>query len=267
MKKTLIFLSVIISLMVLAVRFGEKGAAVLLNIEHTSGINVLSTPEGATVYLNNQEAGKTPFEDKNLQANEYTLKIANDQASWQGKVKLVNSRVTVVKRELSADQSLQAGEVLNLEKGSGITVISSPPQADVEVDGQTFGKTPLSLKIPSGEHTVSLSHVNYLKRSIRVLLPQDNKLLMSVDLALSQADLSQVLTPPITQTKEVVVKDTPTGFLRVRDKPSLNGKEITQVKPGDKLILLEELASWDRVRLSDGTEGYVSSTYVEKKPQ
>lgn len=264
MKKALILILVFISLVVLLLRFGEKGAAVLLNIKQTSGINVLSTPEGATVYLDSKEVGKTPFEDKNLEAKEYILKIAKDQLVWQGKVKLVVSRMTVVNRELSKDSSSQAGEVLNLEKGSGITVISNPPQADVEVDGKSYDKTPISLKLDSGEHTLALSHVNYLKRSIRVLLPDDNKLVVSVDLALSEADLSQVPTPVITQTKEVVVKETPTGFLRVRDEPSLSGKEVTKVKPGDKLVLLEEFPSWYRVRLSDNTEGYVSSSYVEK---
>ena len=86
-----------------------------------------------------------------------------------------------------------------------------------------------------------------------------------MDLALSEADLTTVAAPVITQTPQVIVKETPTGFLRVRDKASLSGKEIAQVKPGDSLILLEELTGWDRVRLSDGTEGFVSSTYVEKK--
>jgi len=118
------------------------------------------------------------------------------------------------------------------------------------------------------EHTFSINHSNYLKRNIRAYLPAGYNLTLSADLALSEADLTTIITPVTTQTPTVVVKDTVSpnpGFLRVRDKASTAGKEIARVLPGDELVLLEELASWDRVRLANGTEGYVSKTYVEKK--
>ena len=62
----------------------------------------------------------------------------------------------------------------------------------------------------------------------------------------------------------MLVKNTPTGFLRVRDKPSLNGLEIGRVNPGEKLILLEELSGWVRIRMANEKEGYVSSAYISK---
>lgn len=265
MKKALISALVVISLLVLLMRFGEKGAETLLGIRKMSGINILSLPDQATVLLDNKEVGKTPYEDQNLNPREYSIKIEKDQLVWQGKVRLNPGRVTVVNRELAKDQASSAGEVLTLEKGSGTTIISNPAGAEVEVDGKSYGATPISLKLNSGEHTFILSHVDYLKRSIRALQPSDYNLILSVDLSLSEADLTTISTPPITITPEIMVKDTPTGFLRVRDKPSLLGKEIAQVKPGDKLVLLEELPAWDRVRLQDNTEGYVASSYVEKK--
>ena len=265
MKKAILLILVFISLIVLLVRFSGKGIELFLGVKQVSGLSVLSVPEGAAVLLNDKEVGNTPYEDKNLEPKEYGIKIQKDQLWWVGKVKLTEGALTVVNRELSKDKAFQAGEVLTLEKGHGITVVSNPSEADVEIDGKTYGKTPISINIDSGEHTVNISHGNYLKRSIRALKPSDFNLTVSVDLALSEADLATISTPPITVTPEVVVRDTPTGFLRVRDKPSLSGKEVTQVKPGDKLILLEELPSWYRVRLSDNTEGYVSSAYVSKQ--
>lgn len=61
----------------------------------------------------------------------------------------------------------------------------------------------------------------------------------------------------------VLVGDTPTGFLRVRQSPS--GVEIGQVHPGDKLIYLDESSSWYQVQLEDGTTGWVSSRYATKE--
>lgn len=265
MKKTLVWVLILISLMALLLRFSSKIAATFLGVKPTSGLSVLSQPQDATVFLDNQEVGKTPYEDKNLEAREYTVKLQKDNASWEKKVKLNAGTVTVVNRDIASDSASSAGEVLTLEEGRGLTIISSPSESDVEIDGKSAGKTPFTANLDAGEHTVLVSHPNYLKRSIRANLPSDFNLTLSVDLALSEADLTVISTPVITQTPQVVVKQTPTGFLRVRDKSHLNGKELAQVKPGDILILLEEQGAWDRVRLSDGTEGFVSSSYVEKK--
>lgn len=265
MKKILVWFLIITSLAALLLRFGNKWTEILFGIKQVSGLSVLSQPQEAMVFLDGQEVGKTPYEDKNLKVKDYIVRIEKDKASWEGKVKLAPGTVTVVNRDIATDSASSAGEILTLDKGKGLTVISNPPEAEVEIDGKSYGKTPVALNIDAGKHTILLGRANYLKRSIRVFLPENLNLTVSVDLGLSEADLTAVTAPVITQTPQVFVKSTPTGFLRVRDKASLNGKEITQVKPGDSLILLEEQSGWDRVRLSDGTEGFVSSVYVEKK--
>lgn len=265
MKKAVLWILVLLSLVVLLIRYSSKLGEVVLGIKQKSGLSVFSTPTEATVFLDNQEVGKTPYDDKNLEAKEYNVKLEKEEASWQGKVKLTAGTVTIINRDLATDIASSSGEILTLERGRGITLISNPSDAEVEIDGKIYGKTPISINLDAGDHTIVISHANYLKRSIRANLPNNFNLTISVDLSLSEADLTTVAAPVITQTPQVVVKETPTGFLRVRDKASLSGKEIAQVKPGDSLILLEELALWDRVRLSDGTEGFVSSSYVEKK--
>lgn len=257
----------LISILALILRYSATLGQLILGIKEKSGISVLSTPDGATVYLNGKEVGKTPYEDKNLEVKEYVLKIDKDGASYQGNIKLNDGTVTIINRDLAKDLSSSAGETLSLNHGKGVTVISNPSDADVEIDGKNLGKTPIRLNLDSGEHNILVSHPNYLKRSIKATLPKDFNLTISADLAISEADLTQISAPVVTQTPEVVVKSTPTGFLRVRDQASLNGKEIAQVKVGDTLILLEEQGSWDRVRLSNGVEGFVSSVYVTKKTQ
>lgn len=264
MKKILIWMLVLLSLVVLLVRYSSSIEKALLNIKPKGGMSVLSTPAQATVFIDGQEVGKTPFEDRNLDVRKYTVKLETSEASWQGIVKLTPQTMLIINRDLAKDQASSSGEILTLDRGRGVTIISNPPAAEVEIDGNVYGKTPISINLSSGEHIMLVSHPNYLKRSIKAILPENFNLTVSVDLSLSEADLTTVSAPVITQTAEVIVKQTPTGFLRVRDQGSLSGKEIGKVNVGDKLILLEELGGWDRVRLSDGTEGFVSSAYIEK---
>lgn len=265
MKKILIWILILISLLALMIRFSGKATELILGIKTKGGMSILSIPDGATIFLDGKEVGKTPYENKDLDVREYSVKIEKEEASWQAKVNLIAGTLIVINRDLAKDPSSLAGEVLTLDRGRGITVISNPSESNIEIDGKSYGKTPITINIEPGEHTILVSHSNYLKRSIRANLPKNFNLTVSLDLALSEADLSTISTPPITTTPEVEVLQTPTNFLRVRDKPSLAGKEITRVKPGDKLILLEELSGWIRVRLSEEEEGYVSSAYVEKK--
>ena len=265
MKKIIIWILVFISLIALLFRFSGKIAEALLNIKPKSGISVMSEPLDATVFIDNVEVGKTPYESQNLDPKEYLIRAEKDGMIWQGKVKLREQTLTLVNRELSKDQTFSAGEILSLEEGRGLTVISNPLDATVEVDEKLYGQTPISIDVEPGEHTISVSHANYLKRNIRAIIPPNFNLIVSVELSLSETDLTTISTPVIKTTSEVKILDTPTGFLRVRDKASLSGKEIARVNPGDTLVLLEELSSWVKVRLPDGKEGFVSSTYVERQ--
>lgn len=254
--------------MALLLRYGNQLSEIFLGVKQTSGISILSDPTGATVFLDGKEVGKTPFDSKSLDVKEYTVRLEKDKAFWQGKVKLNAWTVLAIQRDIASDSASSAGEALSLDRGKGITIISNPSDAVAEIDGRPVGKTPITIDVAAGEHTILVSHTNYLNRSIKADLPADFNLTVSADLALSEADLVIVPAPVATQTPEVVVKNTVSpnpGYLKVRDKPNLIGKVIAQVKPGETLVLLEEQGAWDRVRLANGTEGFVSAAYVQKK--
>lgn len=268
MKKVLAWILVLVSLGALLLRFSDKWAEIFLGFKTGSGISIMSEPAGATVFLDNQEVGKTPFDNKQLVSKSYDVRLEKEGASWQGRVRLTLGTIIVVNRDIATDSASSAGEILTLDKGKGLTIISNPSDADIEIDGKSYGKTPVTVDIPAGDHTILVSHTSYLKRSIRANLPERYNLTVAADLALSEPDLttSAAIPAPISPLS-VIVKNTVSpnpGFLRVRDKPNLNGKEIGRAKPGDVLILLEEAGTWDKVRLSDGTEGFVSSSYVDK---
>jgi hypothetical protein len=265
MKKALLLCVIFISLTLLVARFSTLVMTRVLGVKERAGIRVLSKPEGADVIINGQVLGKTPFENNNMDVASFDVKILGIEGSWDGQVELKSGTLAVINRELAKEQASASGEVLTLEKGEGVTVISSPSAVDVEVDGKSYGQTPILVNVSPGEHTFILSKANFLKRSIKAIIPTGFNLTLNVDLALSEADLTAVATPVLTMTPKVVIIKTPTGFLRVREKASIGSKEIGRVKTGDELTLLEELTGWFRIRMSDGKEGYISSTYAQKK--
>ncbi len=265
MKKTILLILVAISVAILSVRLTTFVMDEYFRVGSKTGIRISSTPDGADVEINGKSVGKTRFENLYLKPGEVTVKLKNKDMLWQKKIFLNDGTVTMVNRDLSVDPLSQAGEVLTLTKGSGVSLLSFPDGADVEINDKNMGKTPLLLNLPEGEYTFLIKHSNYLNRNIKAVVPAGFRLVLDVDLAITETELTSIPVPVTTSTAKVVVKSTPTGFLRVRDKPSLLGKEVSQAKPGDELILLEELLGWDKVRLQSGSEGYISSSYVEKK--
>jgi uncharacterized protein YgiM (DUF1202 family) len=59
---------------------------------------------------------------------------------------------------------------------------------------------------------------------------------------------------------EVVIQETPTGWLRVRQTPS--GEEIGRVYPGEKYRFLSQESGWYQIEF-EGEEAWVSGTYAE----
>ncbi len=267
MRRVIILLLVFLSILSLVIRFGSLITTQFLGLKDRAGVRI-DANNTAQVLINNQPVGQTPFQKEDLTAGEQLITLKTDTATWQGYVKLNTGTLTVVNRDLEPTEASSAGEIITLEKGSGATVLSNPSDTGVQVDGQDMGKTPVSLSnLKPGEHIFLLSHPSYVKRSIRATSVLGYDLTLSVDLALSQADLTQDNSPPVVQPVQLTVKQTPTGYLNIRSQASVTSQQVGQIPSGDTVTLLEELPSWDRIRTSDGTEGYVFSSYVGKKSQ
>lgn len=274
-KKALLF----IIILVLALGFTAYKFFLGKNTD-VSGIKIVTNPP-TNIFLNNKLTGKTPFEDK-FPPGEYVLKLipentATQASFWQGKVKLNPDTLTYISRDLGPSELTSAGEVLLLEKipqnEAQLSVISQPDAAIVLFDGQERGVTPLFLTdLSPGEHDIALSSPGFAARSLRAQLSAGYKLMINFQLALLKNEESSIsgITPTPDRLNEkgkpnVIIKDTETGFLRVRNNPSKSAEEIAQVKPGDKFNLIEEKEGWYKISFGDDKEGWISSRYAEKK--
>lgn len=230
------------------------------------GLKVISSSE-ATVYINGLEVGKTPYRDDNLTVGEYLVRLVNNDSSWQGKIRLNKGSLSVINRSLAPSIASSSGESLVLDQGKGVVITSSPLGSDVEVDGKQIGKTPLSISsLLPGTHSFSISHDNYLTRVVDVVLPANLFLHINVDLSLVEKTESTIVTPTVAVVKKVVVKQTPLGYLRLRESPSISSKEVAQVSAGEELVVISESPGWIKVRLKNNLEGFISAQYTQKLP-
>ncbi len=245
-----------------------------------AGLKVISSPN-ASIFLNDKLLGKTPYDDK-YASGEYILKlipegISDQTISWQGKINLNPSLLTYVNRELGTSELTSAGEILVLEKISQsqtqLGIVSQPDGATVLVDGQEKGSTPLSpIEITAGEHEVAVSSPGFSGRTVRILAVTGFKLSANIQLALAPGqEIPATASATTIQTKDkemarpyVLIKDTPTGFLRVRVASSLSATEAAQVKPGEKYPFVDQKEGWFQITYETGNNGWVSSSYAQK---
>lgn len=278
MRKLLLIILIFLSVISITLQLVSGYIRELALKNAKAGIRVESNIP-AKVFINDQESASAPYQTDSLKPGDYKVSLKAMEATteaktfWQGYAKLNEGTLTIVIRDIADPDSIGAdsketssGEIITLEPGKGVTITSSPPRAEVTIDGKLFGNTPLFVPdLTEGEHQFIISRENFLKRSIRSKVIEGFNLSLVVDLAITEPDLTKLPQTPTTSTEIVMVKNTPTGFLRVRDNPGLSGKEIAQVKPKEEYVLLEETPGWVRIRLKDGKEGWVSSAYIQKK--
>jgi len=239
---------------------------------------IKSTPE-ANIFLDGKLLGKTPYRAEGLKPGEVTLKLIPDSTeqnlvSWEGKIKLSPGVLTSVERVLGPTREESSGQVLTLEKTKAkepsLSVISDPDGALVKVDSESKGFTPLTLeKVAEKDLEIVISKEGYTQKTFSAKTVSGYRLVANVQLAKIASPSAITPTPvPSTSgqvTKKVVIKETPTGWLRVRETPSTSAKELAKVNPKEEYPLLEEKAGWYKIEYEAGKEGWISATYAEKK--
>lgn len=244
-----------------------------------AGIAVRSTPD-SYVYIDDKLIGKTPI-DTTIGAGSVTLKIVPDgnRTPYEAKINLISGVKTIVKREFGEAESSSSGEIVSFEKESGsvsagIVVVSTPDNAQVDLDGVSRGFSPVKLSSVQGEHQLVVKSPGYNDRNLRLRTISGYKLTVLVQLAKVPEVVKE--EPKVETQTFVEILKTPTGFLRVRSEPGSGGAEIDQVAPGAKFLLLDTDAStgWYKIQLEapvaglpNGRFGWVSNQYATQSAE
>ena len=292
MRRKVLFLISLVGLVVIVialVRFlSSRGPK-------TGELRVDSVPT-VNIFLNDRNIGVSPYKEK-ITVGEYTIKlvpqsVSGQLTSWEGKITVGQNLLTYVNASLSQSELTTAVDVVWLEKitsnQSELSVTTNPDGATVLVDDVTRGVTPITLQdISAGDHTISITNNGFQTRTISVRTTPGYKLLASLKLSLSSQTATPEENPTATasasltttgQTKTstrsanlteptkpyIVIKDTPTGFLRVRMDPSTSATEAGRVNPGDKFSIIDSQNGWYEIKYDGTNAGWVSGQYVEK---
>ena len=286
MKKIYLFL-ILVVLFVVFLLFKSFS----LSVSNQFGVlKVVSSPK-ASVFLNNVNIGRTPYEDK-LKVGEYLIKLipegeATQAASWQGKISIYKNTKTYVNWELGSSDYTSAGEILSTfpakgrthKKNSGVIQIETDPQgAIVYLDNEEKGVSPLILEnVLIGDHEISVYLPGFFRRTQKINLDEGYQVEAKFKLAIDQTSEfykkqqeeknKEGSISAAIKKDYLIVKENELGFLRVREKPTIYSSEAARLKPGDKFEILEENQGWYKIEYEKGKTGWVSSLYVEKKKE
>lgn len=236
-----------------------------------AGLLVETNPQ-AKVFINEEEIGATPFNKKDLHPGEVTVRLvptALELATWTGRIDLVPGVTTVIRRDFGLTDAQSSGEILSFEKirekSPIIAVVSSPDVSEVKIDGEIRGFTPIAIPgISAGNHSISVSQPGFLERSFEVQAVSGYKLTVVVKLA--QAEIQGATAEEPQKEVFVEIRETPTGFLRVREAPTTEATEAGRVDPGKKYPYAgeDEKGDWFKIRYEGEKEGWISAKYAKK---
>lgn len=252
-----------------------------LNRETGKGaLRVTSLPQ-SKVYLENKLIGATPFcacdLTQMLPVGNYTIKLVPvdvDFKPFEEKIAINKYTLTVVDRTF-ANNGGSNGSIISLiplsdEEDAQILVVSFPDKANVFLDGNPVGITPLLLnKVSESDHDLRLTLNGYQDKTLEIKTALGFQLNSLVFLGI-KPDLStpiEASDSAVPIATSVLILDTPTGFLRVRETNSVYSAEIGQVKPGESYQLVGEKDDWLEIKFSspEAKLGWINSQYAIKK--
>lgn len=246
-------------------------------VSRKSAIEINSYPV-AKVFLDGKEVGMTPYKNRSLLPKEVEVKLITNDNQWSKKIKLQNNISTVVDWEFGKDNQSSGGYVLYLEKTgdknkAGIMINTTPAKSTVIIDNEVKGLSPIRISnIGEGDKHLALSYPNhktidiFMKSVLEYQLVVDAVLPEETVIIKEEEEKNQDITTEISNIPTVIVKikETETGWLRVREASSSAAKEIGRVIPGESYPLIYEKTDWYNIDLGNGKNGWISSSYGEK---
>ena len=141
----------------------EKIVATLVRLNILS---LVSTPVGATFYLNDELKGTTPVRLE-LQTGSYRLKLKKEgYADWEEEV--------LVDKDLSKN--------IAMLKMVDVWFLTEPPQAEVYLDNRYMGETPIMETILEGSYNVRFRKEKYKDLELQVIVTDGTRVYEKLEL-------------------------------------------------------------------------------------
>jgi hypothetical protein len=135
-----------------------------------AGLKVQSPVPNAEVFLDGSSLGKAPVDRGDLDPGKHYVVVHKDG-------------YTDFKREVILVENQSIALVADLSASGAIRVISTPEGADVRIDGEYVGKTPITRDtVGSGDHVLELDLKGYFKQKETIKIEGGREKVFSYDL-------------------------------------------------------------------------------------
>jgi hypothetical protein len=254
-------------LLILLVSFSLSGCSIS---NKKTSIEIMTNPS-AKIYINGKNEGDTPYKSNNLKPGEIDLKLEYKDITVNKKIKLKDGLGSVVYWDFGENEEESGGYVLSMEKTGnkktiGLIVSAIPTESTLSVDDKNVDYAPKKIDdLGEGDKKITVSFPSYKSANIFTKGIKGYRLIIETKLAKEKVIEEVIKEPPVSLAEKimVVIKDTETGWLRVRQTSSVLGKEIARVNPKESFELLEENDKWVKIKLKENQEGWVSINYVD----
>jgi hypothetical protein len=247
-------------------------------------LSIISEPSEAKISIDGVEVGKTPFSTDKLTEGGFEVNIEKDgyeaQSAYVEIKKTYTLNLSAKLFPLPAPQSIKlmtgseniydvvtsedlvysnpqnwAKALVYFNKTRGLNLMGLGINREVVFDALVDFNGKIYDKEGVETATASLSESSKLGYLRRGTDPEG----LSEAAKKTISDLGK--TTPMGKTAKVTT--TPTGWLRLREEPNLNGKELAKLNVGDEVQILEETTGWTKVKTTAALTGWVSSDYLK----
>ena len=250
-------------------------------------LRIISEPADAKVYIDNAELGNTPYSSNTLSEGGYDLRMEiPGYETYSTRVNIIKgytlnisvkffpipvpNKVSTIKDLPDLyNVSLENDAIVNDPQTWVKAVVYWNKTRGINLEGSGVNKEEVFDYFVDYKGNVYDRAGNLLKTT------EELKTLTEAERGafLGKVSDGETITPEAKDAletmnksagKQVKIKATPTGWLRVRDAANLNGAELTRVNVGDTYTVLEENQGWSKIKVSETVSGWVSSDYVEE---
>ncbi len=164
-------------------------AGIIIGFSYFTGVKgsvfVDSFPRGSDVFLDGVKQGETPITIKNLSMGEYEIQVSHDG------YRTFTETVTVSRKKPKVTV------IANLEHVTFVLQVSSyPTEAEVYVDGEKKGLTPITIDdLPLGEHFIEVKKDNFTTWSHKIDVSEYKVIQLMANLQAVSASLTVETTP------------------------------------------------------------------------
>ena len=186
------------------------------------GITIDSSPQGAEIFLDGQAAGTTPLLLEHVPAGDHTLSL-----SKEGFVDLVFGVVNVKAGEVTRITDISLTPVSTT---GTVTIDSVPRGAEIRLDGEYYGATPLMVSLDEGVYPLELTYPGYTPYTgeVRVAANEARRPAAIVLTPLPRYTVSIVITGEGEVTPEGEVQVVEGGDLTLVIAPA-TGNQLSEV--------------------------------------